>query len=121
MIIISIISSVLAGMGLGGGAVFIVLSTNIIEIGQHEAQALNLLLFLASGIGATIYNYKNYKPDKVTIKKLLPFLIIGAIIGTFISNSINEQNLKKYFSFFMLIIGIYEIISSLITLKKQKI
>lgn len=117
-IIFVAISSILAGMGIGGGALFIMLITNINNISQKEAQALNLILFIAVSISATYFNIKQKNIDFKIIKKIITFLIIGAIIGTEIVKKINDEKLKKYFSVFMLLIGIYEIISSLINNNK---
>lgn len=120
LIVISIISSILAGMGIGGGALFVLLATNFLQISQINAQALNLILFLATGIGATISNLKNKKIDLIILKKIWLFLIIGSVVGTFLITKMEENNLRKYFSVFLLIIGIYEIISSVISIIKAK-
>ena len=120
LILISIISSLLAGMGIGGGALFVLLSTNFSDMSQINAQALNLILFLAVGIGATISNIKAKKIDIDILKKIWIFLIIGSLVGTFLLAKLEEQSLKKYFSIFLVIIGIYEIISSVISIIRAK-
>lgn len=117
-VILAMISSILAGMGIGGGALFIILLTNINSLPQKEAQVLNLILFIAVSISATYTNIKEKDIDFSIVKKIIIPLVIGAFIGTEIVKNINDENLKKYFSFFMLLIGIYEIISSLITNNK---
>ncbi len=120
LIIISSISSVLAGMGIGGGAIFILLSNIFLDIGQKEAQLLNLIAFLAVSLGATISNIKNKEIDIKAVKKVLPMAIIGSLVGTHFFNKINEQKLSRYFIYFLLLIGIYEIISSVKKMKKEK-
>lgn len=117
-VILVIISSILAGMGIGGGALFVILLTNMNKLPQKEAQVLNLILFIAVSISATYTNIKEKDIDFGIVKKIIIPLAIGAFIGTEIVKKINDENLKKYFSFFMLLIGIYEIISSLITSNK---
>ena len=119
-ILFIIISSTLAGMGIGGGALFVILITNISKVPQKEAQALNLILFIAVSISSTISNIKDKKINFKIVKKFFVLLIIGSLIGTGIVKNINDENLKKYFSIFMLVIGLYEIISSLIYTKKDK-
>lgn len=115
-----IISAILAGMGIGGGALFVILITNISKLPQKEAQALNLILFIAVSISSTISNIKDKKINFKIVKEIFILLIIGSLIGTEIVKNINNENLKKYFSIFMLILGLYEIISSLIYAKKDK-
>lgn len=120
LIIVAIVSSILAGMGIGGGAIFVLFSTALLKINQKEAQFLNLILFLAVSLGSTIINIKNKEIDFKLTKKILPFLILGSICGTYVFNKINEEKLNKYFVYFLLLIGIYEIISSVIRYKKAK-
>ena len=57
---------------------------------------------------------------KDVIKQSLPLIFIGAIFGTIVFEKIDSYDLKIYFNIFLLIIGIYEIISSLIKIKKDK-
>lgn len=120
LIIISAISSVLAGMGIGGGAIFVLLTTIFLKTDQREAQLLNIILFLAVSLSATITNIKNKEIDFKLTKKVLPALLLGSLIGTYFFNKINEQKLNKYFICFLLLIGIYEIISSVIKMKNAK-
>lgn len=120
LIITSVISSILSGMGIGGGAIFVLLSTIFLNIEQKEAQLLNLILFLAVSISATITNIKNKEIDFKITKRVLPFLLLGSLIGTWLFNKINEQKLNKYFIYFLLLIGIYEIISSVKSIRKAK-
>ena len=120
LIVIASISCTLAGMGIGGGAIFILLTTTFLNSGQKEAQLLNLISFLAVSLGATISNLKNKEIDVKIAKKVLPFMLMGSVIGTYFFNKINEQKLNKYFIYFLLLIGIYEIISSVNKMKKEK-
>ena len=120
MIIVSAISAILAGMGIGGGALFIILSTLFLGIEQKNAQTLNLLLFIMASISATISNLKDKKIDFDLVRKTVIYIIIGSAIGTYFANKINSQDLKKYFLYFLVAIGIYEIITSLIRILKAK-
>jgi len=119
-ILISAISCFLAAMGMGGGSLFIILGVMFLDISQKTLQGLNLIMFISSGAAATTLNFKNKMIDKKLSKKIIPFLIIGSIIGTYIASKINENKLRKYFLIFITIIGLYEIISSLINMKKEK-
>ena len=120
LIVVSIVSAILAGMGIGGGALFVILSTVFLGFDQKYAQAINLIMFMSVGISATISNIKDKKINFKLIKKILPLLIIGSLIGTWVITKINSEKLKIYFSCFLVAIGIYEIITSLTRLKKAK-
>lgn len=119
-IVISVVSAIFGGMGLGGGAIFIILSTLFLKFDQVYSQALNLLLFIAVSISATISNIKDKKINFKLFKKTIIFLIVGSLIGTSIASKIQNEKLKNLFSCFMVIVGIYEIITSLIRIKKAK-
>lgn len=120
LIVVSIVSVILAGMGIGGGSLFVIFSTLFLNFDQKYAQLLNLIMFIAVGISATISNLKDKKVDFKIVKKCIVPLIIGAFIGTKIFYNINSETLKMWFSIFLVCIGIYEIITSLINIKKTK-
>lgn len=119
-VIISALACILAGMGMGGGSLFIILGMLFLDIPQKTLQGLNLIMFISSGISATVSNFKNKMIDKNLSKKIMPFLAIGSFAGVYITSKIEEEKLRKYFLIFITIIGIYEIISSLIDIKKAK-
>ena len=120
LILISIISGILSGMGIGGGALFVILSTMFLGFDQKYAQSLNLIMFISVGISATISNIKAKKVDFNLVKKMFPLLISGALVGSWMVTKIKSENLKKYFSYFLVVIGIYEIFTSLKKIKKAK-
>lgn len=120
LIIIAIICGVIAGMGIGGGSIFILLTTIFGILEHKQAQGYNLIMFIAVGITTTIYNIKNKNIDKKTLLKLIVPVCIGSISGIFLLKKINEEFLKNSFYVFMVIIGLYEIISSLKKLYNAK-
>ena len=59
LILITIISSIISGMGIGGGGIYILLATTF-KIFEHKAaQGYNLIMFVVVGLFATIL-IKNY-------------------------------------------------------------
>lgn len=119
-ILISIISTIIAGMGIGGGSIFILLTTifNILE--HKEAQGYNLIMFIVVGIVTTIYNIKKKNIDVKNLLKLVIPVSIGSITGIFLLKIIDEKILKNCFYLFMVLLGIYEIFSSLKKMCKTK-
>lgn len=121
LVIIALFSGIIAGMGIGGGSIFILLTT-IFSIFEHkEAQSYNLIMFVIVGIFATISNFKNKNIDKNLLKKLIIPVVLGSIIGIILVKRIDEKILKYIFHGFMLLVGFYEIISSLKNIKKEKL
>lgn len=121
LVIIALFSGIIAGMGIGGGSIFILLTT-IFSIFEHkEAQSYNLIMFVIVGIFATISNFKNKNIDNDLLKKLIIPVVLGSIIGIILVKRIDEKILKYIFYGFMLLVGFYEIISSLKNIKKEKL
>lgn len=120
IIFITAIGAFLAGMGIGGGAIYVFLSTTFNNIPQKEAQVLNLILFISVSLSVAMFNLKNKKIKFKLIKKVMPCLLIGSFVGTRLVEFISNEKLKKYFTVFLMILGLYEIISSLFLNKKSK-
>lgn len=108
-IIIGILSGITASMGLGGGFVLIIYLTAFTDTDQITAQGINLLFFIPIAIVSLIIHAKN----KLIEWKILPMLIISGIVGvalgTFISNSISTELLRKLFASLLLFVGMREI------------
>ena len=116
---IACLSSFLSGMGIGGGSSFIILSLLFELLNIDQARTYNLILFISVGIFIIFKNLKNKKIfDKKYFKSLF-FIIIGCILGMILNKYINSEQIKNFFYIFMLIIGIYEIITSLINIKNE--
>jgi len=120
-IIITIVAAILAGSGVGGGSIFILLITAFNLLDYKTTMGYNLIMFVIVGITATINNIKSKKFDKKIFFKIIFLCLLGSYIGVYFAKTVNEQDLKKYFYIFVLIIGTYEVISSLISLKKGRI
>ena len=119
-IVIVFVSGIVAGMGIGGGSIFILLTTIFNLLSDNEAKAYNLIMFIVVGISATITNLKNNNIDKSLFKKFLIPVCLGSGIGILIAKKIDENFLKNLFYGFMLLLGVYEIISSLKTIITAK-
>lgn len=117
--LISLISGIVSGLGMGGGTILILLLVNFMKVEQHVAQATNLAFFIPTAIAACIVNAKQKVIDYKIAMKIIIFGIIGAIIGSIISVNINSKNLKKYFGIFLLIIETYEIIAIILKYRRK--
>jgi uncharacterized membrane protein YfcA len=113
LISISLFSGIISGMGIGGGSIFILLVTMFNLFGQKEAQAYNLIIFIAIGISTTMLSFKEKNIDKKLLKKLFIPIMLGSLIGSFIIKYIDEEKLKNAFYIFIFLIGTYEVVISL--------
>lgn len=118
-ILISLISGIVSGTGMGGGTILIFLLTFMLGIEQRVAQATNLIFFVPTSIVAIIVNFKNKNIDKSLAIIVSTFGVLGAIIGALIALKIDVKILKKCFGFFLIIIAINEIYSIIKKYKKD--
>ncbi len=108
-VIIGIISGMVSGIGMGGGTVLILLLTMFMNTEQHIAQATNLIFFVPTSISAIIMNIKEKNINLNIGIKVAIFGVIGAIVGSMISNKLEVNVLRKYFGFFLAVVGSYQI------------
>lgn len=108
-VIIGIISGMVSGIGMGGGTVLILLLTMLMNTEQHIAQATNLIFFVPTSISAIIMNIKEKNINLNIGIKVAIFGVIGAIVGSMISNKLEVNVLRKYFGFFLAVVGSYQI------------
>jgi len=125
-ILIGALGGVFGGMGMGGGTLLIPLLVTFTALSQHSAQAVNLVAFVPMAILALIIHVKNglVRP-KYLLTISLPATIIG--IGAALAvKHIEDENLKRYFGVFLLVLGVYQLTGVIVKfvkgrkLKKQK-
>ena len=120
LILIGILSGIVTGLGMGGGSILILILTTFLAVEQHTAQAANLIFFIPTSIAAIIVHFKNKNVDTKIGKQLLYATIIGSAIGAYVTKFISSKELKKYFGFFLLLVGVSEIINTIRKIYKKK-
>lgn len=111
VILSSFISGALGAMGFGGGTVLIIYLTSFLNLEQKEAQGINLVFFIITGIFALWNNSKNKLVDTAAVKKVLPLSLPGLIIGYMLLPIIPTSILGRLFGGVLLILGIKELFS----------
>ena len=109
VILAGLLSGVISGMGIGGGTVLIPALVFFQNIGQHEAQGVNLLYFIPT---AAVSLWIHIKNKSVNFKIVLPIMIsgaFGAVLGAFLAGIIQAKLLKRLFGIFLFAMGLYEI------------
>lgn len=107
-------------MECGGGSILILVLVTFMAVPQHIAQATNLMFFIPTALIAIIVHIKNKNIDKEVGKKLFLTTVIGSGLGAYLTTFIASENLKRYFGFFLLAVGIYEIITTIKEHKKEE-
>lgn len=98
-------------MGIGGGTVLIPALVLFTNLSQHQVQGINLIVFIPTAIVALITHFFN---KSINFKIAVPIIIAG-LVGAFIGSSfavfLSGNLLRKIFGIFLLVIGLYELIS----------
>lgn len=108
-VVIGLLSGVISGMGIGGGAILIPALCFFMDLEQQQAQSINLLFFIPTAIVAIIKHKKEGNIDFSMAKPVIIFGIIGAIAGSMVAVNMDGEVLRKMFGGFLLIMGIWEI------------
>lgn len=106
-------------MGLGGGFVLVVWLTIFEEVGQRAAQGINLLFFLPIALISLIFHLKNGLVNKTLVKKIATGGVLGAVIGTYGAQLIDNGLLRKLFALFLLAFGLRELFGKKQESKRQ--
>lgn len=103
----------LGGMGMGGGTVLIPLLSIFYNVGQHTAQAVNLIAFIPMAAVALVIHIKNrlVKFDKVIIIVLSG--LAACVLGVYLARAISGEILKRCFGGFLFALSIFQIIAGL--------
>ena len=118
-VLISTLSGVFAGMGMGGGTFLIPLITLIMNVTQNVSQCINLLVFIPMSIVALIVHIKNKLVD---FRVGIPIVIIGilfSLLGSIIANNLSNDNLRVYFGVFLLLVGVFQFVQTFINSRKN--
>ena len=107
--LIGFLTGVMASMGLGGGFVLVVWLTLFAETEQRTAQGINVLFFLPIAFVSLIMHLKNDLVNKLLVKKLALGGLLGAAVGTLVSQVIANDLLRKLFALFLLAFGLREL------------
>lgn len=119
-ILISTLSGVFAGMGMGGGTFLIPLLTLFMGIEQNIAQCINLLVFVPMAI-ITIIIYAKQK--LIDFKNWwiisIPACVISSL-GVLLAINLPAKVLKIIFGSFIIIIGVVQITVLIIKKRNSK-
>ena len=113
------IISLLSGLGVGGGGLFLVYLTLVESTPQLEAQGINLLFFLFSA-GASLPVHLIRR--KIFISAVGIMIIsgaAGALIGSYLSGVINESILRKIFGGMLTVTGLISFKRIIVSFKNR--
>ena len=110
--LIGLASGIISGMGIGGGTILIPALAVLVGVDQHIAQSVNLLFFIPTAIIALTVHVKNKRIDLKMALPIIFFGVIGAFFGSRLAVALPGTSLRKWFGFFLLAMGTYEMFRS---------
>lgn len=99
-------TSILSAWGVGGGTLLLLLMTLFLGVDQRTAQGINLLFFLPTAAAALVLHWKNGYLDKPTLKASVPWAVLLALAGAWISTAVEVDLLRKPFGIYLLAAGV---------------
>ena len=111
-LIISFFVSMLSGMGVGGGGLFVIYLSLFTNTPQLAIQGINLVFFLFSASSSLLIHLRRRKIFVTIIIVASTFGVIGAITGSILSAKIEEALLRKIFGAMLIFTGSFSLIKS---------
>lgn len=119
-VVAGVVSGVIGGMGMGGGTLLIPILTIFLNVAQRNAQGTNLIVFVPMSVVALIIHCKN---KLVNFKIGIPIMLSGivtSVLGSLVALNVSNKSLKTYFGVFLLLIGVWQFVETIVSVKKQK-
>ncbi|MBC9783002.1 sulfite exporter TauE/SafE family protein [Heliobacterium chlorum] len=109
LIVVGLLSGILSGLAVGGGTLLVPALILLMDVEQHQAQAVALTAFLPMSAVALVTHFKNGN-----VRPRLAFLlaltaVIGAVGGASLAAYLPGPVLRKVFGIFLVAMGAYEI------------
>ena len=98
--------SILTGLGVGSGGLYILYLTLFKDVGQMEAQGLNLVFFITASFCAAVINLIKKRIPILPVTVLALFGIPGAILGSLLAHKISGNFLSALFSCLLIFAGV---------------
>ena len=121
IIVISIFSGIFAGMGMGGGTFLIPLLYLIYGTSQVVLQSTNIISFIGlAAICFVIYIRSHFIDFEALFFVAIPATFLS-LIGAIFAIKISSNVLHILFSIFIILIGIFSLVSSVLKIGKKRV
>ncbi|SCG83574.1 hypothetical protein DW1_2007 [Proteiniborus sp. DW1] len=110
LFLIGLLSGIISGMGIGGGTILIPSLIIFSNLNQHQAQGINLTVFIPIAIVALITHFKEKNINLKTVTPIFFTGLLGAFIGSLVAMKMTPSFLRKIFAVFLFVMGTYEIL-----------
>ncbi len=119
-LLISVVSGVLAGMGMGGGTLLIPALTLIMKVDQQLAQAINLLVFVPCAIICCVIYWKSKLIDFKSSWLIAVVSSFVSIVAVLVAVKLKNETLSIIFGIFLIVLGVVQFIITIVNDLKNK-
>lgn len=113
IILIGLTAGILSGLlGVGGGLILIPAMVLLLELNQHTAQGISLLVIVPTAVAGVWRLNKENLIDFITVVYLSLGAVIGAVMSASFIQSLSSTTLKTVFGIFIIAVGIYTLINA---------
>lgn len=109
-ILVGTVLGFLSGLGVGGGSLLMLWLTLIAGTAQSEARVMNLMFFIPCALVATIFRWRQSKPDWPLTLWAVAGGLAGALAGNLLQSTLDLELLKKGLGILFLIFGARELL-----------
>ena len=102
---VALVTGILSSWGVGGGTLLLVCMTLFLDVGQREAQAVNLLFFLPTAAIGLFFHRKNGFLDKEVWRQSAVPGALASLAGALIATAVDVSLLRRPFGVFLLYSG----------------
>ncbi len=109
-IVLGTLLGFLSGLGIGGGSLFVLWLTLVINHPADIARSINLMFFLPCAVFSCLIRWKSVK---LKWNQLLPSAVFGclsAILFSWISQTVGVQIIRKIFGILLICTGLRELL-----------
>lgn len=114
IVLVSILSGIVAGMGMGGGTVLIPLLTIVCGVSQKLSQGVNLLVFIPLSVIVLIIYFKKKLIDFKGVWFIIIPGVVVSLIGSIFSLKIENQVLRLIFGIFLICVGLIMLVKQVV-------
>ena len=99
-------TGILSAWGVGGGTLLLLIMTLFLEVEPAAARGINLLYFLPTAGAGLLFHRKSGLLDKAALRQAVPWGLLAAAAGAWLSTAIEADLLRRPFGIYLLITGL---------------
>ena len=104
--IVGFITSLLSGMGVGGGGLLVIYLVLVKGLAQYTSQGINLAFFICSSAAALTVHFIKRNINLRLAAYLILFGALGAVLGSIAASYVSPETARGIFGVFLLISGL---------------